>query len=168
MTTIRTAGPDDAATILRFIHALAVYEREPDAVEATESGLRDQLAADHPPFGCLLASHTVDGAARDVGMALWFPTYSTWTGTPGIHLEDLYVEPAARGNGAGIALLRALADEVVRRGWGRLEWAVLDWNQPAIDFYERVGAAPMADWTTWRLAGDDLDALASRTAAGWA
>ncbi|MBY5162273.1 GNAT family N-acetyltransferase [Salsipaludibacter albus] len=163
MTTIRTAGPDDAATILAFIHALAVYEREPDAVEATEASLRAQLAADHPPFHCLVASVPGEDGNRDVGMALWFPTYSTWTGTPGIHLEDLFVEPDARGSGVGLALLTALADEVVARGWGRLEWAVLDWNQPAIDFYDRIGAAPLSEWTTWRLAGDDLHALATRT-----
>lgn len=161
-TRVRPATPDDAATVLGFIRDLATYEREPDAVEATVASLHDQLAADHPPFECLLASqpHPDTGADRDVGMALFFPTFSTWTGVAGIHLEDLYVDPRARGSGAGLALLRALARLVRDRGGARLEWAVLDWNQPAIDFYDRLGARPQHDWITYRLAGDDLDALA--------
>lgn len=161
MVTIRTAGPQDAATILGFINELAVYEREPDAVQATVEGLAAQLSGHHPAFGCLLAANEAEGHTVDVGMALWFPTFSTWTGVPGIHLEDLYVTLDARGEGIGLALLRTLAAFVVHRGWGRLEWAVLDWNQPAIEFYDRLGARPLDDWITYRLDGDDLDALAT-------
>ncbi|HKJ56425.1 MAG TPA: GNAT family N-acetyltransferase [Nitriliruptoraceae bacterium] len=161
MTTIRTATPTDAATILAFIVDLAVYEREPDAVEATEEQLAAQLASDRPPFECLIASHDVDGSGdRDVGMALFFPTYSTWTGVPGIRLEDLWVDPAARGRGIGLALLRELATLTLARGGARLEWDVLDWNTPSIDFYEAVGAVAKDDWLTYRLADDALVAMA--------
>ncbi len=162
MTAIRHATPADAATVLGFIRDLAVFEREPDAVEATVDTLTDQLASDNPPFECLLASHAVDGTTRDVGMALFFPTYSTWTGRPGIHLEDLWVDPGARGSGVGLALVRALARLVTERGGARLEWAVLDWNQTAIDFYHRLGARPQDTWITYRLADADLAAVADR------
>lgn len=167
MTTIRTATPDDAATILGFIVDLAVYERAPDAVEATEDVLRAQLASDHPPFECLIASHDVDGSgARDVGMALFFPTYSTWTGLPGIRLEDLWVDPAARGRGVGLGLLRALAGLTLERGGARLEWDVLDWNEPSIRFYEAVGAVAKDDWITYRLSDDALAAMAAMAGQG--
>ncbi len=161
-TRVRPATPDDAATILRFIRDLATYEREPDAVEATVASLRDQLSSEHPPFECLVASQAdgPDGPVLDVAMALFFPTFSTWTGRPGIHLEDLWVDPAARGTGAGLALVQALARLVRERGGARLDWAVLDWNQPAIDFYDRLGARAQDDWIPYRLAGSDLDAIA--------
>ena len=163
MATIRTATPDDAATILRFIVDLAIYEREPDAVETTEAGLRAQLAAARPPFECIIASDDVDGAEpRDVGMALFFATYSTWTGLPGIRLEDLWVDPDARGRGIGLALLGELARLTRSRGGARLEWDVLDWNTPSIDFYESVGAVAKDDWLTYRLADEALDAMAVR------
>jgi GNAT superfamily N-acetyltransferase len=164
MTTIRTATPEDAATILGFIVDLAVYERAPDAVEATEEGLRAQLASAHPPFECLIASHDVAGAGpRDVGMALFFPTYSTWTGLPGIRLEDLWVDPAARGLGIGTGLLAALARLTLDRGGARLEWDVLDWNAPSIAFYDAVGAVAKDDWITYRLADEALAEMAART-----
>lgn len=159
-TSIRDATPDDAATILRFIRDLATFEREPDAVEATEDSLRRDLATAPPPFGCLLASREVDGNIGHVGMALWFPTYSTWTGRTGIHLEDLWVAEEARGAGVATHLVRALAQRVRARGGARLEWAVLDWNQHAIEFYDHLGAQPQSEWITYRLHGPTLAALA--------
>lgn len=154
--TIRFASPSDAEDIHRFVVELAIYEREPDAVEVTPEILRDQLASERPPFECLIA----EDAGEPVGMALFFPTYSTWRGRSGIHLEDLYVRPAFRGRGHGLALLRRLAALAVERGCARLEWAVLDWNAPAIRFYEALGALPLGEWTTWRVDGQALDALA--------
>lgn len=155
---IRAAEPADAATILRFIEELAAYEREPDAVEVTEATLAAQLAERPPPFECLLAE--ADG--EPLGMALFFHTYSTWRGRRGVHLEDLWVTPEARRRGVGRALLAALARLTVERGCARLEWAVLDWNELAIGFYRGLHATPMDGWTTWRLDGGALDALADR------
>lgn len=166
MTTIRTATADDAATILGFIRDLATFEREPEAVEVTEADLRADLAGDAPPFRCLLASRELDGSTIDVGMALYFPTYSTWTGRTGIHLEDLWVADGARGHGVGRALLGALAGEVLDAGGARLEWAVLDWNTPAIEVYDHLGAQPQDDWIRYRLDGTDLRALAGGRPAG--
>ncbi len=154
--TIRDAGPGDAATILAFVRALAAYEREPDAVEATEERLRAQLASDDPPFECLLA----EDASGAVGFALTFRTYSTWKGAPGTWLEDLFVPPEHRGRGIGEALLRAVAARAVARGHARLEWSVLDWNEPALGFYRHLGATPLSEWTTHRVSGDALRALA--------
>ena len=148
---IRQASPDDADTIHRFIVELAVYEREPEAVETTPEVLREQLSMDDPPFECLLA---FEPSGRPVGCALFFETYSTWKGRPGIHLEDLYVTDRARGQGFGVGLLRAVEAIARDREYPRLEWAVLNWNQPAIDFYERFGAKPLQAWTTWRISLD--------------
>ena len=145
--SIRTATTDDAATILRFIRELAVYEREPDAVEVTLETLREQLASPRPPFECVIA----ELAAEPVGFALFFANYSTWRGRAGLYLEDLYVTPEARGAGVGKALLRHLAALAVARGCVRMEWSVLDWNAPAIGFYDSIGAAPMSQWTVYRL-----------------
>jgi len=157
---IRPATPDDAATILGFIQGLAEYEKEPDAVEVNESTLRRQMTSEHPPFECLIA----DTAAGPIGFALFFGTYSTWRGCPGIWLEDLFVPPQHRGRGAGAALLRRIAAIAVERGCARVEWSVLDWNQLAIDFYRRLGATPMDEWTTYRLTGEALSDLGgSRT-----
>lgn len=155
---IRPATPDDADTIHRFITELAIYEKEPDAVEATPDSLRGQLASDDPPFECVIAE--VDGAA--VGFALFFRSYSTWTGRPGLYLEDLYVTPDERGKGLGAALLTHLSAVAVQRGWARVDWQVLDWNKPAIDFYESVGADIRRDWYPCRLDGDALAAMAHR------
>ncbi|MBX7082538.1 MAG: GNAT family N-acetyltransferase [Nannocystaceae bacterium] len=157
-TRIRPATPDDAATIVALIRELAVYEREPDAVELTVPQLREQLAASTPPFECVLAEHDGD----PVGFALFFHNYSTWRGRPGLYLEDLYVTPAARGAGVGKALLQHLAQLAVQRGCARFEWAVLDWNEPAIGFYRRLGAEPLDAWTVYRLSGEALARLAAR------
>ena len=152
---IRPATPDDAEAVYELILALAVYEREPDAVRATPESLRAQLAADAPPFECLLAEEN----GRAVGFALFFPTFSTWEGRPGLYLEDLFVREEARGSGTGRALLTELARIAVERGYGRLELAALDWNEPAIAFYERLGGKAMDEWTVFRFSGDALARL---------
>ncbi|MFK7990034.1 MAG: N-acetyltransferase family protein [Sandaracinaceae bacterium] len=153
---VRLATVADADTIHRFIVELAVYEREPDAVEVTPDVLAAQLGASPPPFECLLA---FDGATP-LGMALFFHTYSTWRGRQGIHLEDLWVTPAARRRGVGRQLMSALAKTAQERDCARLEWAVLDWNELALAFYRGLGATGMNGWTTWRLDGEALTALA--------
>jgi GNAT superfamily N-acetyltransferase len=158
---LRTAGPDDAADIHRLIVDLATYEREPDAVEVSPAQLRAQLAADRPPFECLVAE--VEGAV--VGFALYFHNYSTWRGRPGLYLEDLYVSPAQRGLGVGRRLLAALARIAVDRGCARMEWNVLAWNAPAIEFYERIGAGPVAGWQTYRMTDAALASLARESEA---
>jgi len=154
---IRFANVDDAATILRLVRELAAYEREPDAVLLTLPVLRAQLESETPPFSCLIAER--DG--EPVGFALFFASYSTWRGRPGIYLEDLYVTPDARGLGIGKALLRRLAVLAIERGCARVEWSVLDWNTPAIDFYRSLGATPRDAWTVYRLTGAALDELAA-------
>ncbi|MHA6719607.1 N-acetyltransferase family protein [Sphingomonas sp. RS6] len=158
MILIRPATPDDVPLILGFVRELAAFEREPDAVVATEPMLHDALFGARPAAEALIAAR--DGTA--VGFALFFQNFSTWTGRPGIYLEDLYVTPAARGAGVGTALLRHLAGIAVDRGYGRFEWSVLDWNQPAIDFYRAMGAEPMDEWTVQRVSGDALVRLAGR------
>jgi GNAT superfamily N-acetyltransferase len=154
--TIRPARPGDEHDILRLIRALADYEREPDAVEATADDLRAHLFGEHPRVFAHLAEH--DG--RIVGIAVWFLNFSTWTGRHGIYLEDLFVDPSVRSGGVGRALVRALAAEGEARGCARMEWAVLDWNSPAKDFYRSLGAGHNASWESWRLDGDALAALA--------
>lgn len=157
---LRAAGPADAAVIFRLIVDLATYEREPDAVVVTPDQLRAQLEADHPPFACLLAEAS-DGEV--VGFALYFNNYSTWRGRQGLYLEDLYVAPASRGRGIGKQLLVRLAQIAVEHGCARMEWAVLDWNTPAIEFYKKLGAQPMSDWTVFRLTGPALLQLSQAT-----
>lgn len=157
---LRDANPEDAPHILRFIKELADYEREPDAVEATVESLTAQMESTRPPFECIIAEVAGASAPEPVGFALYFQTYSTWKGRPGIWLEDLYVTPSARRLGIGQALLKELAKRTVERGFGRLEWTVLDWNQPAIDFYLKLGSAPLDEWTTHRVSGDALTHLA--------
>lgn len=142
--------------ISQLIRELAAYEREPDAVEATEELLRTALFVERT-----CSAHVAENAGAVVGFALWYPTFSTWTGRPGLWLEDLFVRPVARGTGLGRALLEALAAVCVERGWRRFEWWVLDWNTPAHGFYESVGAVPQDDWTVWRVDDDALAALAS-------
>ena len=154
--TIRPATPDDVATILRFVRELADYEREPDAVEATEQMLATALFGDRPAAEAVIAE--IDGEA--VGFALFFHNFSTWTGKRGLYLEDLYVTPAARGSGVGRALLAYLARLAIERGCARFEWSVLDWNEPAIGFYRKLGAIGMEEWTIQRLTGDALAKLA--------
>ncbi len=153
---LRPATPEDAPEIHRLIVALATYEREPDAVEVAPETLAAQLASDRPPFECLIAE--ADGAV--VGFALYFFNYSTWRGRPGLYLEDLFVEPARRGQGIGRRLLAELAAIAVARNCARMDWMVLDWNEPAIAFYRGLGAQPVAGWHTFRLTGDPLLALA--------
>lgn len=156
--SIRLANPSDAATIYDFIVGLAIYEREPDAVETSEAILREQMSSETPPFECLLAERAGDA----VGFALFFQSYSTWRGLPGIYLEDLFVPEVHRGAGIGTALLGELARITLARGGGRLEWSVLDWNQPSIAFYENIGAEIRENWLPCRLAGATLEAMARR------
>lgn len=157
--TIRPAVPTDIATILGFVRELAEFEREPDAVSATEPHLHDALFNSPPAAEAIIAEQ--DGVP--VGMAVFFHNFSTWTGVRGIWLEDLYVTPAARGSGAGKALLVHLAGLAVDRGCARFEWAVLDWNVRAIDFYRAMGAEAMEEWTTQRVSGNALVKLAGRS-----
>jgi GNAT superfamily N-acetyltransferase len=155
--TIRAAAVGDVPLILAFIRDLAEYERMLDRVVATEAGLREALFGARPYAEVVIAE---DGG-QPVGFALFFHTFSTFLGRPGIYLEDLYVRPEARGHGVGRALLVHLARLAEARGCGRVEWAVLDWNAPAIGFYERLGARPNAEWTVYRLTGAPLAALAA-------
>lgn len=156
--SIRPAERRDVATILRFVRELAAFEKAPDEVISTEAILADALFGPHPAAEALIAED--DGAA--VGMAVFYHNFSTWTGVRGIWLDDLYVTPAARGSGAGTALLRALAGIAVDRGCARFEWWVLDWNTRAIDFYRAMGAEAMDEWTVQRVSGDALRRLAGR------
>lgn len=153
---IRSAAVADVPDILRLIKALAEYEKLSHEVVATEAALAQALFGPRPAAEVLLAEE--DG--RSVGFALFFQNFSTFLGKPGIYLEDLFVEPAFRGRGIGRDLLRAIARLAVERGCGRFEWAVLDWNAPAIGFYKSLGARPMDDWTVMRLTGEALERLA--------
>lgn len=156
--TIRAAERADAALILRFVQELAVYEEAADEVVATEASVEQSLFGD----GARAFAFICEDAGTPVGFAVCFYSYSTWLARNGLYLEDLYVTPQARGQGAGKALLKYLARLAVDKGCGRFEWSVLDWNTPAIDFYEAAGAAPQSEWTTYRLAGDALADFASR------
>jgi GNAT superfamily N-acetyltransferase len=156
---IRPATPADVPTILRFIRELALYEREPDAVVATEADLLRDGWSPTPRFTALIAE--LDGAPA--GFALYFTSYSTWRGHHGIRLEDLYVTPALRGKGIGKALLARIAQIAVAEGCPRVEWDVLDWNAPAIGVYERVGASILTEWRIMRLSGEAIHALAAQS-----
>ncbi len=154
---VRDARIEDAEVILRFVKELALYEKEPEAVVATEEDIRASI------FG---ADSTVKAVicelnSEPVGFAVYFYNYSTWLGRKGIYLEDLYVSPEYRKVGAGKALLKHLAQVAVKEGCGRFEWSVLNWNEPAIGFYESLGAKPMDGWTVYRLTGVELEALAA-------
>ncbi|MFF8281854.1 GNAT family N-acetyltransferase [Streptomyces albus] len=153
---IRTAVPEDIPVLHTMIRELADYERASHEARATPEQLREALFGPHPAVHAHLAQGD-DG--EPVGFAMWFLTFSTWRGVHGIHLEDLYVRPAARGGGHGKALLTELARLCVQRGYARLEWSVLDWNAPAIGFYESLGARPQDEWTVYRLTDDALKAL---------
>jgi GNAT superfamily N-acetyltransferase len=153
--TVRPATEADAGIILNFIRALAEYEKLTDMVIATERCLRKYLFGPHPVAQALIGS--LDGSP--VGFALFFQTFSTFLAKPGIYLEDLFVIPTARGKGVGHALLREVARIAIARDCGRLEWAVLNWNDPAIEFYEKLGARPLDDWTIYRITGDTLRIL---------
>ena len=153
---IRWAGVEDVPAIIGLIGDLATYERAHHEVQITAADLHAALFGDQPAVFTLVAD--VDGEV--VGVAVWFLTFSTWLGRHGIYLEDLYVRPEHRGAGHGRALLATLAAIAVERGYGRVEWAVLDWNEPALGFYRSIGAVGMDEWTTHRLTGDALRALA--------
>lgn len=155
---LRPATRADIPLILELIHALAEYEREPDAVEATGDLLEEQLFGEHPGAEVIIAE--VDG--QGAGFALFFHNFSTWRGRRGLYLEDLFVRPEFRGLGLGRALMIHLAKLAVQRGCGRFEWSVLDWNTPAIDFYRSLGAVGMDEWTVQRLDGEGLLALAAK------
>lgn len=155
---IREAKPDEAADLLRLIRGLADYEREPAAVATTEEALRAALACPEPT----VHAHVAETDGRIVGMALWFLAYSTWTGRPTLYLEDLFVEPERRRSGLGRELMAALSVEAERRGCARMEWSVLDWNEPAIAFYRSFGGKPLTEWTTWRI--ELMDASSVRDA----
>jgi GNAT superfamily N-acetyltransferase len=159
---LRFATPADVPQILAFIRELAEYEREPDAVHATEADLlRDGFGTDKR-FDCLIAELSENGTATAVGFALYFHNYSTWRGHAGIHVEDLYVRPKHRGSGIGKALLTRVAAIAVAEGCSRLQWDVLAWNAPAIGFYEQMGAQMLTEWRTMRVTGDSLPALAAQ------
>jgi GNAT superfamily N-acetyltransferase len=155
---IRPAVRTDCPLILAFIRELADYEKLSDEVVATEEALAATLFGE-PSYASVLIAELAGEAA---GFALYFFNYSTFLARPGIYLEDLYVRPASRGDGVGKALLAQVAQAAVQHRCGRLEWSVLDWNTPALDFYRAVGAAPMDEWTVQRLTGDALRALAAQ------
>ena len=161
-TTIRPATRADVPQILTFIRALATYERAPEAVTATAAGLERDGFGPNPIYFCLIAER--DGKAA--GFALYFFNYSTWLGRPGIYLEDLFVEPELRGLGIGKALLERVAAIAVEKGCQRLEWAVLDWNTPAIEFYRAMGAEFMDEWRSVRMSGEALKGLEGAMKAG--
>ncbi len=155
-TTLRAATAADVAIIGTLIRELAVYEKLADQAVATDAELTRWLFGERPAAEVVLAER--DGAV--VGFALFFTNFSTFLGKPGLYLEDLFVQPSARGHSLGRALMIHLAQLAVARGYGRFEWSVLDWNTPAIDFYRRLGAVAMDGWTGYRVAGDALAALA--------
>jgi len=154
---IRPARVEDVSIILELIRDLATYERAPDEVIATEEQLVDVLFGERPAAEVLLAFE----GKSPVGFALFFHNFSTWLGRPGLYLEDLFVKPERRGKGYGRALLVELAKIAMERGCGRMEWAVLDWNEPAIKFYRTLGATPMDEWTVFRLTRDGIARLAN-------
>lgn len=158
---IRSAAVGDVPIILELIHDLATYERAPDQVTATGEQLTDVLFGEKPAAEVLLA---FEGDAP-AGFAIFFHNFSTWLGRPGLYLEDLFVKPEHRGKGYGRALLVYLAHVARDRGCGRMEWAVLDWNEPAIDFYKKLGAVPLDDWKIFRLTRDGIAKLAGEDLA---
>jgi GNAT superfamily N-acetyltransferase len=160
LVDIRPAHPEDVPVVLRLVRELAEYEKALDEVEMTEAQLADALFPEEATPALFAHVAEVDGEV--VGMAVWVLSFSTWTGTHGIWLEDLYVSPRHRGLGLGQELLRTLAGVCVERGYHRLEWWVLDWNTPSIGFYESIGAVAQDEWTRFRLDGPALKTHASR------
>lgn len=154
---VRRAVESDVDAMVALVYELAEYERAPKECHLTPDQLRTALFGPWPA----LFAHVAEVDAEVAGCALWFLSFSTWDGVHGIYLEDLFVRPNARGSGLGKALLTALAAECVRRGYSRLQWWVLDWNEPAIAFYTSLGAVPMDEWTVFRVSGDALTRLAS-------
>jgi GNAT superfamily N-acetyltransferase len=159
---IRPAVPADVPVLIDLIRELAEYEKAPQEAKATPGQLHEALFGPRPTAYAHLAAD--DETGEPAGMAVWFLNFSTWQGVPGIYLEDLYVRPAARGRGHGRALLRELARICGERGYPRLQWWVLNWNTPALDFYRSLGARPMSEWTVYRLDGDGLASLSSAPA----
>ncbi|OXS36969.1 GNAT family N-acetyltransferase [Streptomyces sp. XY006] len=157
---IRSATPHDIPEIRAMIRELAAYERAEEQARATDEQLREALFGAHPAAHALIAQD--DDTGEVLGFALWFPRFSTWTGTRGMYLEDLYVRPQARGSGQGKALLAALAALCRRNGYDRFEWVVLAWNTPAVDFYRSLGVEFLDEWKVCRLSGESLEALAAR------
>lgn len=155
--TIRAADRDDCGLILEFITELAEYEKLAHEVSATQECLADSLFGEKPAAEVVIAQWQ----GQPAGFALFFTNYSTFLGKPGIYLEDLFVRPEFRGHGIGKSLLSHLAGLVIARGGGRLDWWVLDWNKPAIDFYERIGARGMGEWMPMRLTGEALERMAT-------
>ncbi|MEV4218043.1 MULTISPECIES: GNAT family N-acetyltransferase [unclassified Nonomuraea] len=156
---IRPATPDDVPVINQLVRDLAEYEKSLHEVKLTDERLKDALFGDSPAA----YAHVAESDGQVVGFALWFLSFSTWTGTYGIYLEDLYVRPESRGGGHGKALMTELARIGVERGYERFEWSVLDWNQPSIDFYRSIGAEPCDEWIRYRLSGDALTTFAGRS-----
>ncbi|MGZ0149490.1 N-acetyltransferase family protein [Kribbella sp. WER1] len=154
---IRRARPDDVPALVELIYALAEYERARHECHVTEDQLQIALFGENPAAFCHVAEHE----GQVVGCAIWFLNFSTWRGVHGIYLEDLFVRPETRGSGLGKALLTALAQECVRNNYERLEWSVLNWNTPAIDFYKSLGAKPQDEWTVYRLTDEALTNLGS-------
>lgn len=159
---IRFARKDDSPRILALIKDLAEYEKAPLAAIATLEAIEESLFSANPHAFC----HVVEIDGTVVGISIWFLNYSTWLGKPGIYLEDLYIEPHHRAKGYGLSLLKALADICVARNYERLQWWVLDWNTPSIEFYTSLGAVPMDEWTVYRLSGDALKNLAAIAPTG--
>jgi len=155
--TVRRARPEDVPAIVELVHALADYERAPSECHLTAAQLETALFGETPA----VFAHVALLDDRIVGCAIWFLSFSTWRGVHGIYLEDLFVRPEARGTGLGKALLTALAQECVTNNYERLEWSVLNWNTPAIDFYKSLGAKPQAEWTVYRLTDEALTTLGS-------
>jgi GNAT superfamily N-acetyltransferase len=158
--TIRAAKPGEAALVLGFVRELADYEKLTHEVAATDAMIDAALFGESPRVFCDFAEW--DGAP--VGFAVWFVDFSTFSGRSGIYLEDLFVRPAYRGKGLGKALLQHLARTCVEKGWSRLQWAVLDWNTPSIEFYKFLGAVMLDEWTGWRVSGPALTRLAGKSA----
>ncbi|UYP17806.1 GNAT family N-acetyltransferase [Rhodococcus sp. Z13] len=158
---IRRATPEDVEAITGLVYDLAEYEKARHECTVVPQQIHDALFGPEPSVFAHVAEEPATGGApaRVVGVALWFRNFSTWDGVHGIYLEDLYVRPEHRGKGHGRALLAALAQECVERGYTRLSWSVLDWNTPSIGFYRSLGAVPQDEWTTFRLSGDALQAL---------
>lgn len=154
---IRSAEILDLPIILQFIHDLAKYEKAPNEVKLSLAELEASLFTDNPQVFCLIS----ELAGQTTGFAVWHLNYSTWLGRHGVYLEDLYVDPKHRGAGHGKALLRKLAQICIERGYKRLQWWVLDWNETAIEFYKSIGAQPMDDWTVFRVSGSSLEKLAT-------
>src|SRR5690349_15960159 len=156
--TIRRARPGEAGLVLTFVRELAEYEKLLHELEASEADIDAALFAQHPRLFCEIA----EWQSEPVGFAVWFFNFSTFSGRPGIYLEDLFVRPAHRGRGIGKAMLIHLARQCVANGWSRLQWAVLDWNTPSIEFYKSLGAVLMDEWTVCKVSGPALAALAQR------